>query len=221
MARLTITVIRQLLSALDSTVRSYHPEVTRTGGCLSKLINGTAFFPGGTGLWRGPEPFGNLPEYFPDSPVMFVGHNFDSVRAYMAAMKNGGEGCSPFWKNLLGYLDLSNTRPSDCFFTNALMGLKPGSALGDMPSVHGYEDECEAFLALQIDIVQPSLVVALGGKARKRLAKLKPRFPCAHLMHPSAREFRALTTRDGRISAQAEILARARTMARYHEIERR
>jgi hypothetical protein len=53
-------------------VRRYHPEVRRTGSTISEIVNGTAFFPGGCGLWSGSIPFGAMPELFPDLPVMFV-----------------------------------------------------------------------------------------------------------------------------------------------------
>ena len=49
------------------------------------------------------------------------------------------------------------------------MGLKAGSAVGDMPTVPGYEDECKQFLIRQIEIVKPSVIVALGQKAGKRV----------------------------------------------------
>ena len=76
----------------------------------------------------------------------------------------------------------------ECFFSNALMGLKPGSATGPMPSTPAYKDECQVFLNEQIRIVNPSLVVSLGGDASERVRKLKPSVQCVRLLHPSARE---------------------------------
>jgi hypothetical protein len=71
-------VVNQLLQAMQDTVKSYHPTVRRTGETLDGLIAGTACFPGGAGLWRGKANGGALPERFPDKPVMFVAHNFDT-----------------------------------------------------------------------------------------------------------------------------------------------
>jgi hypothetical protein len=77
-------VIRELLRTMTDTVTSYHPEVGRTISTFEGLIQGTACFPGGAGLWRGRANGGPLPECFPGAPIMFVGHNFDSVRGYLA-----------------------------------------------------------------------------------------------------------------------------------------
>jgi hypothetical protein len=55
-------------------------ELVRTGETVDRLIEGTAFFPGGTGLWRGDRYGGPIPEFFPERPVMFLGHNFDSKK---------------------------------------------------------------------------------------------------------------------------------------------
>jgi hypothetical protein len=96
MSRDAAQVVERLLTSMTLMVQSYHPDVRRTGATLSELIPGTAFFPGGAGLWRGSQPFGPMPEFFPDHPVMFVGHNFDSARAYAVWKERGGEAQSPF-----------------------------------------------------------------------------------------------------------------------------
>ena len=97
-------VVQELLDAMQTLVTKYHPEIRQTGSTLAGLIHGTAFFPGGSGLWRGLENGGPLPTQFPDEPVMFVGHNFDSCRAFKKAFAAGGEAGSQFWKNLLAIL---------------------------------------------------------------------------------------------------------------------
>ena len=104
-------VVQQLLAAMHLTVTNYHPTVRQTGLTLSGLIPGTAFFPGGCGLWRGLEARGPLPELFPESPVMFVGHNFDSIRAFDKAFHSGGEAGGEFWRRLLGILDGASLCP--------------------------------------------------------------------------------------------------------------
>ncbi len=190
-------------------VRSYHPEVRKTGATLSDLVNGTAFFPGGSGLWRGSEHFGKLPKFFPDAPVMFVAHNFDSVSAYEKCLLNGGEPGSFFWRILLSYLCKAGIQPECCFFTNVLMGLKPGSAVGPMPEVPGYLKECQDFLRRQIEIVQPSLIIALGQKASTRLAFLRPTVPFIRVLHPSARQFKPVATRDELTAREAAALSEA------------
>jgi hypothetical protein len=194
---------------MQDLVVSYHPTVVKTGAAVSELICGTAFFPGGCGLWRGSMPFGRLPDLFPDAPVMLVGHNFDSISAYEESFRKGGEAQSFFWRILLDYLSQAGIEPERCFFTNALMGLKPGSAIGPMPVVAGYYDECLAFLKRQIELVQPSLIVALGQKAYSRVTTLQPSVPVIHLLHPSAREIKPLATRHEFTERQAAVLAQA------------
>jgi hypothetical protein len=212
MDRKASQIVERLLTSMQLLVQSYHPEVRKTGSTLSDLIPGTAFFPGGTGLWRGNQPFGSVPDLFPDAPVMFVGHNFDSVRGYHHSMLKGGEAHSFFWGIVLAYLAHAQICPEQCFFTNVLMGLKPGSAVGPMPAVAGYHDECQAFLGSQIEIVNPSLVVALGQKAFSQVSKLCPAVRLVSLLHPSARELKPCATRRELIEREGNVLRRAYTL---------
>jgi hypothetical protein len=199
------TVVQHLLDEMAATVRDYHPEVGRTGTTVDELIQGTALFPGGCGLWRGSALGGPMPEYFPDSPIMLVAHNYDSIAGHERYQQRGGEVDSSFWRILIGYLDGAGIDPADAFFTNALMGCKPGSATGKMPSVPGYEDQCLSFLRRQLEIVRPRVVIALGRDARRRLCCVLPE--AQGLAHPSSWEFRPLSTRAERISTQSLRLA--------------
>jgi hypothetical protein len=209
MDRAASHVVERLLYYMEALVRNYAPGVRKTGVTISEIVNGTAFFPGGSALRRGNGPFGGLPDLFPDAPVMFVAHNFDSIPAYEKCVRKGGEARTFFWRILLDYLCHAGISPEQCFFTNALMGLKPGSAVGAMPAGPGYHDECQAFLKCQVEIVSPSLIVALGQKARERIATLRPIVPWISLLHPSARELKPLATRRGLIGQQGEMLRRA------------
>lgn len=86
-----------------------------------------------------------------------------------------------------------------------LMGYIPvKSAVGDMPTTAGYEEQCLRFPALQIGIIKPRVAIALGEKAKARLRSIAPNAP--NLMHPSAREFAALVTRAARLEQQAALL---------------
>jgi uracil-DNA glycosylase len=190
-------------------VRDYHPAVGKTASSLAELIGGTAFFPGGSGLWRGNEPFGQLPDLFPEAAVMIVAHNFDSMRAHEKSRRQGGEAQSFFWRILLAYLSAAAIPPDRCFFTNALMGLKPGSAVGPMPAVSGYHDQCQAFLVRQIEIVNPSIIVTLGQRAHSHVTKLRPVHPLVSLLHPSARALKPLPSRCALIDREAKGLRAA------------
>ncbi len=105
---------------------------------------------------------------------------------------------------MIPYIGMAGIDPTDVFFTNALMGCKPGSAVGDMPVVPGYEEQCLEFLRRQIEIVKPRVVIAFGGKARARLRMVVR--GAGSVMHPSAREFNPLATRTERLREQAKRL---------------
>jgi hypothetical protein len=220
MPRTSQSVIQRLLDEMTTIVRSYHPTTRKTGSSIAELICGTAFFPGGAGLWRGDQTFGDLPDYFPERPIMFVAHNFDSIRAHDVAKVKGGEAKSFFWRTLSAYLECAGIDPREGFFTNALMGLKPGSAVGDMPTAAGYEDECRQFLVRQIEIVRPSMIIALGQKAGKRVRAAAAAVPSVVLLHPSARELKPLATRRKVISTQAKVLSDLRTAIRAADAAR-
>jgi hypothetical protein len=197
MPRLSVDVIQQLLDEMERLVVTYPEKVERTGKTLDELIAGTAFFPGGTGLWRGRIPEGPLPMYFPEKPVMFIAHNFGNLASLKEAIRDKGEAHSSFanlWTNLLGFLEHAGPLdPSEGFFTNALMGLKPDNRSGKMPSCTGYKEQCQHFLSRQVQIVDPIAVVTLGGEASilwrraKRLYPFLCTLPSIQIMHPSAR----------------------------------
>jgi hypothetical protein len=191
---------------MTETVTSYHPTVKRTSGTIEGLIAGTACFPGGAGLWRGTANGGSLPEYFPESPVMFVAHNFDSVHGFAVSFARRGEAGGQFWKRLVGLIAGAGLFPDDCFFTNALMGLKPGKAEGEMPSVPGYKDQCRHYLKQQVEIVRPRAVIVLGVKAEKYICGLD--CPSLVVRHPKDWHFRELVTQDGRLLAEGEMVGR-------------
>lgn len=199
-------VLQNLLDTMHATVLDYHPSVLRPATACDEVIQGTAFFPGGSGLWRGDSLHGTLPESFPSSPLMVVAHNFDSIDSYNRSMARGGEVDSLFWSILIAILRESNTALEDVFYTNALMGFKPGSAVGNMPAAGGYEEQCAAFLKQQIEIVRPRAIVALGEKAETRLRRIGVR--AQRVLHPSAREFKPLASRAALIKRQADALRR-------------
>lgn len=197
-------VIGRLLAAMSETVVTYHPSVKRTGTTIDGLIAGTACFPGGAGLWRGAANGGRLPEYFPQSPVMLVGHNFDSVRGFELSLGRKGEVDGQFWQILLAIVRDSGLAPDQCFYTNALMGLKPGSANGAMQSVRGYKEQCRLFLSRQVEIVVPRAVIALGVNAEEYVSGLD----CDWLAvkHPKDWHFRELSTRRERIHSEGKMI---------------
>ena len=65
-----------------------------------------------------------------------------------------------------------------------LMGLQPTKALGKLKTTGVFREECRAFLAEQIAIVEPRLIVALGEVARVDLAEMMAGVDIMTLMHP-------------------------------------
>lgn len=214
MSRLSTAVAQELLDEMNRIVISYPVGVERTAKTVEELIGGTACFPGGSGLWRGDCYRGPLLKLFPESPVMFIGHNFDSIEAHDQAMEQGGEVATQFWKTLKAFLRAAdNLNPAECFFTNALMGLKPGTADGPMPDCDGYRLQCQRFLRRQIDIVRPRSIIILGGDAEDQLRKAR-RLDAAgaaiqygKAMHPSTRPRNQRPTREQWILAQGKKIA--------------
>ena len=152
----------QLRRAMQTTVTAYHADHVIAP---TERIAGTSFFPGGDGLW-------NPTLAFPERPVMIVGHNFDGLAAYRASVERGCEDLSsPTWKQLQAWFDQLPLSLDQCFFTNALMGIKVGSATGAIRAPRPYRSQCRAFLLQQIEIVRPRLIVTLGSHV---LAILRP-----------------------------------------------
>lgn len=143
---------------------------------VPKPIVGTAFFPGGFGLWN---PSGKLPlPPFPKGRVMILGHDFHSEDGYQQSVDRGCESENqPTWRNLLELLERAEIRPEGCFFTNVFMGLRAGRATtGVFPgtSNEAFVQHCKNFLLLQLDTQRPSLVITLGVTAPWILGSLSP-----------------------------------------------
>jgi hypothetical protein len=148
----------------------------------SDRIRGTAFFPGGFGLW---DPDGRTPA-LPPRPVVIVGNNWGTPKDHEWARKLGAEysevwpekrqqDCKTWW-NLLPILRGAGIEPEQCFFTNVYMGLKADndSNLGDFPTTPTFDHWCREFLAFQLTVLTPSVVVALGMPAIRMLAQVVP-----------------------------------------------
>lgn len=145
-------------------------------GSIPRRIQGTAFFPGGSGLWntQADQP---LPP-FPLGGVMIVGHNFDSEAGYLWSLQHAGENLQgPTWANLLDLLCRAELAPERCFFTNAYVGLKLGSsATGAFPGARDadFVRRCKALLSEEIRIMRPRVIATLGVYVPAFLASLAP-----------------------------------------------
>src|SRR5207248_9450617 len=87
-------VARELWAELDSVVPPYPAGIV----AVPQPIEGTAFFPGGLGLWM--EGRGVSSE-FPAGQIMVVGQDFNTVATYNRARLLQSEvGTSRTWQNL-------------------------------------------------------------------------------------------------------------------------
>jgi hypothetical protein len=134
-------------------------------------LKGTAFFPGGYGVWRADPTM--LAPSIPVGGTLFVGHNFDGTESKAKSDNRAGridELDSETWQGMFTILgDLRLKLEYDrCFFTNALMGERIGEASGAVRVGRGvdgrrYLRQCEAFLRLQIRWTKPRVLVVLGA----------------------------------------------------------
>ena len=94
-------------------------------------ISGTAFFPGGSGIWReSVEP--SMPP-LPTGGVMVIGQDFHSRERYLESARQGYESTSdPTWRELRRLLSEAGVAERDCYFTNAFVGLRTdGTVIGE------------------------------------------------------------------------------------------
>lgn len=151
------------------TVAPYSPGTE----AVPERMSGTAFFPGGSGLWR-PARGDSLPE-MPVGGAMLIGQDFDTKVIYDRLKEKGEETRSPTWRSLLELLEDASISPKDCFFTNAWMGLRSngpstGPYAGSLDA--GFTARCTAFLACQLATQRPRLIVTLGKQSPQMLMKL-------------------------------------------------
>lgn len=79
------------------------------------------------------------------------------------------------WRNLLPLLDGARIARSDCFFTNAYMGLRDGDdSMGEFPGAGDpdFVARCQAFLRRQVAIQRPRLILTLGAWVPRFIAPL-------------------------------------------------
>ena len=125
----TSVVVADLFEKMESTVTAYGPGAVK----VHRRVDGTAFFPGGIGLWRGLDPQGAAPSHFPRRPIMILGHNFDKVAGLEASWKRRIEVMGgATWLILQRYLETAKADMLECFFTNVFVGLQPVKSPGKM-----------------------------------------------------------------------------------------
>lgn len=154
-----IAVARTLWNEIGMMVPPFPPGVS----AVPEPIEGTAFFPGGLGLWM--EEVGRDCD-FPTGDCMVVGQDFNTVATYERARQMGSEvGSSPTWRVLIRLLMRFSIRPESCFYTNAYMGLRAaGRETGRFCGARDNEfvNRCVMFFRRQLEVVRPRLILMLG-----------------------------------------------------------
>lgn len=171
--------VKALFAAMRR-IEPYPPGVVR----VPTRIPGTAFFPGGYGLW-GVRPNAALPP-MPIGGVMVLGHDFHSEEAFAHTLRQGTEvpatrGAGrivPTWSGLCPVLCEAGLPLDRCFFTNAYMGLRQGAGVsGRFPGSRDpqFVKRCQSFFLRQVEVQRPAVLLTLGRWVPAFVAPLSPR----------------------------------------------
>lgn len=137
------------------------------------MVTGSAFFPGGCGLWQ---PERELE--FPD--IMVVAQDFSTTAEHSAMLAGRTRDLdSATWRNFRPFASAAGLDLCRCFFTNSVMGLrKQGPSDGKNPGYKrrnsGFVVATHDFLRLQVQTVRPRLIVVLGTPAAGIFAAAAP-----------------------------------------------
>jgi uracil-DNA glycosylase len=137
------------------------------------MVDGTAFFPGGAGLWQ--ESSANS---FPD--IMVIGQDFSTADEHANMLAGHSRDLeSKTWINFRSIASAVDLDLSRCFFTNAVMGVRAhGSSEGPNPGYHAgnadFMRRSHEFMSLQITALQPRLILVLGLRAAQVLSACSP-----------------------------------------------
>jgi uracil-DNA glycosylase len=157
-----MTDIEKLFAYIDTI--SYPDSIKKVAGG----IQGIAFFPGGKGTFDNSDILSN-------KSIMILGQDFDCEKNYQVSFNNRQEDTNknPTWRNLQNLLKSIDKSPNDCFFTNAIMGVRNGEiSTGKSP---GFKDkkflqDCQNLFLYQIKIQKPKAIFVLGKYTAEFLA---------------------------------------------------
>jgi len=146
-----------------------------------EIANYPSFFPGGRGYKS---------RHFPQSPVMFVGHNFDTDIGFRKSVERGAEDYLKMktWINLRNsFLPAAKLGENDCFFTNFYLGAivhpepkagekKKTTNTGAFKCSHQYHKACIAALRTQVEIIRPRAIALLGSNVPPAFGEAFPAY---------------------------------------------
>ncbi|HWZ02391.1 MAG TPA: uracil-DNA glycosylase family protein [Mucilaginibacter sp.] len=165
-----MTEIQSLFEELDKL--SYPNTMSLVKG----EIKGRAFFPGGKGTF-------DNEEIVSDKEIMILGQDFDCEDNFKVSRDNGKEDIkkNPTWRNLLCLLEEVNISSINCFFTNAILGVRIGNkGTGKSPAFRdlNFIKDCQDFFLQQIQLQKPKAIFVLGKFTAKFLSNMSKDLNC-------------------------------------------
>jgi uracil-DNA glycosylase len=113
---------------------------------------------------------------------MVVGQDYYTKAGYLELRARGDELHTQTWRGLRHLLRDVDYLEHGCFFTNAWMGLRTGAEVTGRyagAADAAFTARCARFLARQIAVQRPRLVVTLGAEVPALLARLAPALQAA------------------------------------------
>ncbi len=146
-------------------------KLTFTSDTMTSIkcgIKGKAFFPGGRGIYDDDNDYS-----LSNKSVMILGQDFDTKKNYEVS-KNKGNEKNPTWEGLRKLLLKTPIKLNDCFYTNAIMGVRNTNRnTGKSPAFKDkeYIEKCQEFFLYQLEIQKPVKILVLGLRTAEFLSK--------------------------------------------------
>lgn len=162
------------IQKLFNKIKTYsYPETMIS---INGEISGQAFFPGGKGTFLNDDDLSN-------KDIMILGQDFDGERNYNISLQRGKEDIekNPTWKNMLMFLESLSISPNNCFFTNAILGIRKGaSGTGVSPAFKDkkFLKDCQDFFQYQLEIQKPKVIFVLGKQVAEFLSGTSEDLKC-------------------------------------------
>ncbi|HPY14568.1 MAG TPA: hypothetical protein PLD55_02140 [bacterium] len=156
-----------LFKKISEFIKSDPENVKR----VEKMVETTAFFPGGKGLWL-EEDQENI---FPD--ILVLGQDFSHVKYYEEVARGEKKDFKEAtFRNMIKlFKDDTGINLNRCFFSNVFMGLRVSDSMtGNFPGKKSktYVEESIKFLLFQIETIKPKVIITLGKNPADILSKL-------------------------------------------------
>ena len=134
---------------------------------ITKRVEGTAFFPGGSGLWENSDE---------EIDILVLGQDFGTEEYYnkILADETVKDTDCQTWINMLKLFKKAGIKAERCFFSNVFMGVRAdnnmtGPLIRKSPEYNDYRNKSIEFLKEQIKIINPKIIMVLGLEPAKIL----------------------------------------------------